>query len=230
MTGTVSLCITTFNRTDLLFSSYEKVIDDPRISEVVIVDDCSALPFWYSLEKVCTHPKIKLFRNQVNLGMSRNKAEAIRKATNKWCILFDSDNELEPSYLDAIPKNLAEEIIYSPNFAAPNFDFRKYTGLIVNKGNVHEYIEDKMFRCFLNCCNYLVHRERYLEVWCHNPAIKQSDTIYFNRLWMKSGGSFQFIDAEYHHRVHNGSGWLENHQENIIQAKKIEDKIRRQEW
>jgi len=37
----ISLCITTFNRFAYLFKSFEQVIDDDRIGEVIIVDDHS---------------------------------------------------------------------------------------------------------------------------------------------------------------------------------------------
>lgn len=37
----LSLCITTWNRTSLVHEAISKIIDDERISEIVINNDCS---------------------------------------------------------------------------------------------------------------------------------------------------------------------------------------------
>jgi glycosyltransferase involved in cell wall biosynthesis len=38
---TISICIPTYNRVEMLFESFAKVIDNDNISEIVIVDDAS---------------------------------------------------------------------------------------------------------------------------------------------------------------------------------------------
>ena len=66
----ISLCITTYNRNAYLFKSFEQVINDDRIGEVVIVDDCSELGLYQHIAERCKYnPKIKLFRNESNLGV-----------------------------------------------------------------------------------------------------------------------------------------------------------------
>src|SRR6187455_1389546 len=96
----LSLCITTFNRTDMVLEVFEKVYDHPLIDEIVIVDDCSNDDNFEELRcLLLDHPskdKIRFFRNIQNLGMSRNKREAVSRAENEWCILFDSDNIIYP--------------------------------------------------------------------------------------------------------------------------------------
>ncbi len=64
--------------------------------------------------------------------MSFNKYSAISYARNQWAIILDSDNIISPAYVDAaLGKHFnanETDTIYSPSFAAPSFDFRKFEG------------------------------------------------------------------------------------------------------
>ncbi|MBA3830072.1 MAG: glycosyltransferase [Taibaiella sp.] len=207
--------------------SFEKVLVDKRISEIIIIDDFSKPEIRQRVAMLQQlNEKIKVFFQPVNRGMSRNKADAISFAKNEWCILFDSDNIIDSTYLDSIPKILEGSTIYSPSFASPNFDFRAYESISITRENAKTFMLDPMFRCFLNCCNYLVHRDNYLHVYEENNSVKQADTIHFNYLWLKNGGSFYFMkDCKYEHRVHAGSGFMENIEYNMAIAKQIEEQI-----
>jgi glycosyltransferase involved in cell wall biosynthesis len=158
--------------------------------------------------------------------MSRNKAEAISKAKNEWCILFDSDNILYPEYLDSLLSIFNPKIIYCPEFAEPDFDFSNLPEFIT-KDNAKENLNEKMFRVFLNCCNYVVNRDEYLRVYEHDISVKESDTIHFNYLWLKAENEFYFVPGmKYFHLKHKDSGWLQNHKENIQKANEIIEKIK----
>lgn len=233
----ISLCITSFNRSDLTIESFSKVYNHPLISEIVIVDDASLENHWQDLRAlVHQHPvwdKIRLFRNKENLGMSRNKAHAVNKATNKWVILFDSDNILYPEYMDAI-NNLVKlnclnaSIISHPIFAEPDYDFSLIGEDYIDEKNAKDFLHIKEFRIFLNCCNFLVNRNEYLKVYRYNPDIKESDSIWFNYLWLRAGNMFSFEKGmRYYHRRHEGSGWLNgDHSYNLKKAEEIQEKIK----
>jgi len=224
----LSLCITSYNRVDFTLESFSKVYDHPIIDEIIIVDDASDLYLFTQLfNAVAGMKKVKLFRNQENLNMSRNKSEAISKAKNEWCIIFDSDNILYPEYLDNIPAKLNPEVIYMPTFAEPKFDYREYGNIVIDRKNFKENVGKKMFRCAMNTCNYVVNREKYLEVYRYDETVKESDTIWFNYLWFKAGYSFYFVPGmHYYHRMHEGSGWLKNKHENRQKAVEIQRKIK----
>lgn len=232
----LSLCLTNFNRYEMLLESFQHVYDDPRISEIVISDDCSDIKIYNKLVEYCKDkPKIKLFRNNRNVGMSLNKKLAIEGAANPWCILFDSDNILKPDYLDADEECLVDSkdnpaylthIIYCPEFAKPDFDYRSLSGRHIDRHNVKEVFRNKIAECLFNTCNYIVNRERYLSVYQHEQSIRASDTIHFNYLWLKSGGSFYVVpDMQYFHRVHSGSGFLADTEYNLRQAEKTKQLI-----
>jgi len=230
----LSLCITTFNRTDMVIEAFEKVYDHELIDEIIVVDDASEWSEYCKLSRLLDHKnKVKLFRNENNLGMSLNKKEAINKAKNEWCILFDSDNILYPEYLDALKivydrQGFQSCFIYCPEYAEPDYDFSMFKKPI-HKHNAKKYLDEKMFRVFLNTCNYVVNRDRYLDVYKTDESIKESDTIYFNYLWLKEGGTNFYIvpGMKYYHRRHEGSGWLNgDHRYNMKKAAELQNKIK----
>lgn len=236
----LSLCITTYNRPELTIEAFEKVYNDPRIDEIVIVDDCSDMENMGALcSKVSLLPqlndnaygKIKIHRNAENIGMSRNKAKALEYATNDWCILFDSDNVLDVDYLDAFYKEFEyatslgmnpNHFIFCPDFAKPDFNYTKYAGTLYNKANVASYINYDDFNCLMNTCNYIVHRPTYLKSYIYNPDHIASDTIWHNYNHLIAGGGFIVVsNMQYFHRVHKESGFMQNVDYNIKQAEKV---------
>ncbi len=219
----ISLCLTTYNRYDLLLESFQYALTLDYISEIVIVDDCSLPEYWDKIKLLPElNPKIKVFRQAANRGMSRNKADAISYAENEWCIIFDSDNVIDERYFVGMPMNLDTDIIYAPSFAWPQFDYRQWQGKTFFKSTAAQLIHDNNFNMLFNTCNYLVHRDTYLSVYKENPLMKASDTIWFNYLWLKAGNAFYIVpDCTYMHRTHSGSGFLQNVDYNMMQAEKI---------
>lgn len=218
----ISLCITNYNRTDLLFKSLEYPLTDKRISEIVISDDCSTDAVFKAVQKFCKkHKKIKLFRNEENYGMSQNKLQAIGKAKNKWAILFDSDNELNKGYVDALfaRQKWEPKTIYCPEFAEPKFDYTAFSGQQFDIVGVKMNLKKPMFEVLLNTCNYFVNRDEYVTTWQHDHSIKGSDTIFFNYLWLSRGRNFFVVPGmRYLHRVHDGSGFKADMDYNMKKA------------
>lgn len=219
----ISLAITTYNRSDLTVESFSKVYDHPLVDEIVICDDASESSIYNDLERATFRmDKVKLFVNPKNLGMSRNKHRAVCLCKNEWVVLLDSDNVLSIEYLDSIIE-LHPRTIYCPVEAAPNFSFKEFEGEHIDRINAKRFLDNKMFRVFLNCSNYLVNRKEYLKVYKHNPDIKEADTIWFNSLWLEADNNFYFTPGMvYTHRVHDGSGWLQNHKKNIEDANRLQ--------
>ncbi len=232
----ISLCLTNYNRDEMLVESFRRVLEHSLIDEVVIVDDCSTEAIYERMQgllmELPCRDKIKLYRNEKNIGMSLNKCEAVRRASNEWCILFDSDNVMEPRYLNAVAgrfelNDLSPATIYCPDFAEPRFDYREFACKLITLKNALEFSSKKMFDCLMNTCNYMVHRNSYLQVYKHNDAMVASDTIWFNYLWLKSGRMMYVVPGmSYTHRVHDGSGFLEDAKYNMQQAEKVMEMIK----
>lgn len=212
----ISLVITTYNRTDLLFESYAQVYDHPLISQIVIVDDCSNLDIhWRLNQEFESKKKIKFIINERNLGCYANKRMAVSHADNEWVILLDSDNIIGKDYIDRVENLIIAGVnrrtVYQPEFARPHFNFTEFAGMNFTKANVSPYADRATFTTALNAMNYLVHRDEYLKVWEDRPEPWTSDSLLQNYNWLAAGNSIYFVPGlQYTHRIHNGSHYQEH--------------------
>lgn len=226
-----SLCITTYNRYELTVKSFEKVIDHSSIDDIVILDDCSTDD---SCENLMNHfrdvEKVRVIRQFNNKGMARNKRDAISYAKNRWVIILDSDNVIDYNYVEALALPFCHTAspltIFAPDFAMPAFNYEMFAGRTIDTEMAKRYMCYPMFRCFLNTCNYVVHRDTYLQIYEDDYTVKGADTISFNYLWLKAGYSFFIVPKmRYQHLQHEGSGFLADIDYNLRHAREVEDRI-----
>lgn len=213
-------------------NAFQNVIDDERIGEVVIVDDKSDISYFEKLQSRCTHPKIRLFRNPENLGCYKNKRHAIAQAQFEYVIILDSDNTIDKSYLDAIyASEWSKDMILSPEFARPHFNYTHFAGQEINRQNVRNYIPNASqtrFDCLINCMNYFVNRDEYLRVWDGSIEPWTADTIFHNYNWLKAGNKIKVVSGmQYDHLVHDGSHYRTYVQKTGNLYKEIENKMMR---
>jgi glycosyltransferase involved in cell wall biosynthesis len=229
----LSLCLTNYNRDKMLLESFNQVLNDDRVSEIVIVDDVSDLKIYELLVARYAHiqfrDKVKLFRNERNLGCYLNKSVAISKASNEFVIIFDSDNTMTTEYIDRIfEQEWKRDTILAPEFARPHFDYRTFSGEIINKGNVRGMVDRKHFTALINTMNYFVHRDEYLKVFDSEIEPWTADTAYQNYNWLKAGNSFHVLKGlQYDHLVHNGSHYQEHNKKTGNFFNEVMDKMRR---
>jgi len=204
----ISIAIPTYMREDMLFECFAQVYDDPRINDITIVDDASDLDLFNRIKEKCDKmPKVRLLRNPTNRDCYRNKMTALSFIGCEYGILLDSDNVIDKNYLDRIFEyEWVPEIILTPDFAQPSFNFTAYSGLLVTKENVAEYIDKPLFETMLNAANYFVNRTQYLRSWDGNIDPVTSDSIFQCYNWLVAGGKIQVVKGlNYFHRVHPGS-------------------------
>lgn len=225
----ISLCLTTWKRSDMIIKAFEKVYNDPRIGEIVISSDADIWHEYHKLEELAvSHPKIRLQRNETRLKVYGNKHASVKAATHNYCIIFDSDNVIDTHYLDQIYSyNWDAKTIFAPDFAKPTFDYRAYNKEKITRKNVSKFIGKRGFDCLLNTMNYFVNRAEYLRVWKPKPNIDGADSIFFNKLWLEAGNNIFVVPGlSYFHSVHNGSFYqsVAKHSEPV--AKKIEMELK----
>lgn len=203
----ISISIPVYNRVEMLFESFDKVKDVDEVSEVVIVDDASDIEIYEQVkERAAKNSKIKLFRNESNLDCYFNKHEAISHATNDWCILLDSDNQIDFNYVLKLFQIMdwQEDTAYLPSFAAPHFNYTQFEGLTITKENVADYMDNSTFTTALNTHNHFVNKKFYMKCWDRHTNPHTSDSIYMNYLWLKNGGKLYVVPGQtYQHRVDN---------------------------
>jgi len=225
----LSIVVPTYNRYEMTIESFSQVLQDERVSEIVIVDDCSTDDSYSKLieyfksygllkfgkgEKWNPDAKICMYSNPANQDCYWNKKIAVEHATNDYCILLDSDNIIGPGYIDAIYNNILQwtpNFIYQPVFAKPHFDFRKFSDNYIHRGNINSYINDNNFTTALNAMNFFVNRKTYLDAF--DPSIDPvtSDSIYMAYRLLEQGNIYYFVPGlEYEHRLHDGSHYKQN--------------------
>jgi hypothetical protein len=213
--------VTPFYNTTRYAQELISMVDDIRIGEMIILDDCSNESEYESLcQQINNHPKIRVLRNEENLGEFKTRVKATRYASNKWVIFLDGDNILTLEYLDAIfniPK-WREDVIYAPDFGRHHhIDYREYDGSYINKTNAKRYISKPyLFNMFLNTGNYFMDKKSYLQLAEPNQEINKYSygDIYFNGLWLEAGKSIFVVPGmEYVHRIRKDSAWKEHSEE-----------------
>lgn len=228
----ISIAIPYYNRSAFIIETIKFLIGDDRISEIVINDDNSHPEDYAKLMQIVDGiNKITVFRNDKNLGTYYNKIEVLKRCTNEWVYLLDSDNYLYSDSLDALYNiEWNEDTTYNPAGVFMNGNREPYNSCSGNLGHdrfcgdkeilfenvVDYYILDGGFGGFLNTGNFFVNKNKYLSV-CqeHEAKIKEhnikpfaSDGIFFNYLWLSAGNKLRVVPSlNYFHRIHNNSTW-----------------------
>lgn len=227
---TISVCITSWQRFEMTLESFIQVVDNDKISEIIIVDDASDIDIYKKLETaVSFNPKIKLFRNLFNRNCYENKKTAISYSNNKRCLIWDSDNILTNDFIEklySIPV-WEDDTIYQPAWAQPLFNFREYEGVTFTKENIAEYIDKPMVSTMMNAMNHMVNRDMYLQVHQEGINPHTADSILQNYNHLKSGGKIYVVpEMFYEHRVHPASHYKNNVHLTGTLYQEIENKIR----
>lgn len=224
-----SLCLTNYNRYEMLIESFAQVIDDPRIDDIVISDDASEVEVYNKLvDYFMVHKygyKITMSRNEENVGMLRNKFKCLSYAKNEYCILFDSDNIISSSYLDAMDEMyLDEKTVFLPSWAQMDFDYRAFSGKTFDKKNIHELLDYPMGECAINTCNFVINKKDL--PFEENDTVKGADTSWINYVLLKNGYQLHFVkNMFYVHRQSSDSEWMKNAHYNMSKGYEIKQLI-----
>lgn len=109
----VSILIPVFNRSDLLqesvTSACRQVFQD---FEIVIIDNASTDNTWAICQALASQDsRIRVFRNEVNIGPVRNWERCIGEARGKLGKLLFSDDLIDPTYLEQTVPELSDDAV-----------------------------------------------------------------------------------------------------------------------
>jgi len=210
----ISLALTTYNRSDRLIPSMKEYDTYTDLDEIIVIDDCSN--DYDLLIKETWSPKTVIYKNEQNIQAYQNKLKVLEKVKNDWCILFDSDNFFEKSYLDAIKEEdnlygLDENIIYCPSAAKPNHNYKHIVGNMIdktfwNKNHLQE-------GCLFNTGNLLISKKGInclLDNFKIDP-IKNAfvECKYMNYILIKNNFKLKVLqNMEYHHPTSHDSHYI----------------------
>lgn len=227
----ISLCIPNYERVEILIDSFINVLNDDRISEIVIMDDNSSNfeILKNEIDKL-SNSKIKLYKQDENLGTFFNKLECVKKSENDYIVLLDSDNIINTSYIDRIYEQewsenkiiAPEKLIHHPhNMWCEKGIFIGYNKFINTKIN-KQFCKDHflsggdLLEVLLNTGNFFINKKSYIKSFeknTFNRDVDICDVGFFNYLFLHSNEN-NYIevcpDLEYTHRVHSGSYYMNN--------------------
>lgn len=96
----ISVCIPTFNRSQLLPIAIESVFSQTESDfELIVCDDGSTDNTPEIMAQFTPDPRVKYIRHPRNIGKSNNMRSGFEAATGTYFIKFDDDDRLTPEFL-----------------------------------------------------------------------------------------------------------------------------------
>jgi glycosyltransferase involved in cell wall biosynthesis len=222
----ISVAIPTFNSSNYLRSCLKSLINISLIDEIIINDDCSNEIEFNKIKKIIrriNNSKIKIYKNEKNIGAFKNKYECIKKCKNDIVYQLDSDNiatSTLPKVLSIIMNEQNINYLYLPSKI---YQFRKYPNFakffsifnrrfrvtftdkdyVFNKeiikqaiGNNLKVTVDKNINWVLNSGNFVVNRKKYLKIFKKHVAedIRHPmDAVAISYFWIENGGDIKTL-------------------------------------
>jgi glycosyltransferase involved in cell wall biosynthesis len=116
----LSVVMPVYNEKNSVLTVLKKLLDLDFVKEIIVVDDCSTDGTTeLLLENISAYPRIKLFRNESNLGKTGALKKGFRHVTGDIVIIQDADLEYDPaeihSIIDPILRGEAD-VVYGSRF------------------------------------------------------------------------------------------------------------------
>lgn len=213
----ITVAIPYYNSRKYLEQAVELLLESDFVSEIVVHDDCSADEIYSH------HTKIKVYRNEKNLGAFKNKYLAVSKSSNEWVYLLDSDNYFFENSLDVVKSiSVQRGRYYSPSQLHlvddgldSNLDGKivKYDFGIIDSVKAKSLLASGIgeFEWLINTGNFFIHRDDYIDAMKDifeddSYPYFEADAIVFCYNWLKKGNTIEVVDnLWYNHRLRGNS-------------------------
>jgi|GEM_PF-3326604 len=121
-----SFMIPVYNKAEYLQKYFSRVQNQTFGDyEIVVIDDCSQVDNSYQhlLDLAQRDKRIKLFRNERNLGLGLTRNELLKRANGEYVIFIDPDDYIEEDLLSKVEETLQEnsdlDIVRFQNVSEP---------------------------------------------------------------------------------------------------------------
>ena len=233
MENYISVAIPTYNSSKYLDDCLKRFVDLNIVNEIIIQDDNSSEKEIKNIKYILKNinsKKISLHINSENKGAFFNKIEAISNCNNKWVYQIDSDNipsrKINNDLRFVLERNEPNNLYYPSTlyqfYNYPNFS--KFLSLFIKKYIVRLFDEDtlldinmikdtlsndkkitidKNLLWVLNCGNFILHKDTFLErtktIDKEAESFLYADAIAFSYYWISNGGIIFLKSNFYHH-------------------------------
>ena len=95
-----SICIPNYNYSKYIEETINSVLDqDFENYEIIVVDNDSTDESWEIIKRYSDHKKVKIFKNNFNIGFAPNLQKVTEKARGKFINLLSADDKMQPGTL-----------------------------------------------------------------------------------------------------------------------------------
>jgi glycosyltransferase involved in cell wall biosynthesis len=116
----VGVVIPVYNEEHTLHLIAHKVLVQPEVSELVIVNDCSTDGTWNTMQELARKdPRIAIFSHKINLGKGAALRTGIEKTKSDILIIQDADLEYDPQDYPKLLRPIYEhnaDVVYGSRF------------------------------------------------------------------------------------------------------------------
>lgn len=181
--------------------------------ELIIVEDCSPDRTAQVVERYLDDPRIRLLRNEQNLGECGSRNRALEVARGEWITLLDADDWYEPTRLERMvefAENTQEKVVidvWKSYYEESGWsEVRKMSSIYPNpktprRFTPYEYVYGHIAGQPLMWHEHIRrHRLRYVP-----GVLRGGDYIFQIQVIYRAGGVWVIPEALYNYRVHPNS-------------------------
>ena len=194
----ISVALAAYNGSEYIVEQLDSILDQSILpDEIIVSDDCSTDDTYKIVEKYAeTHPIVKIFENDVNLGFIKNFEKAAKLCKGDYILFSDQDDIWTHDHIEVLVKNSYEADLVCANSEYMTQD-GKMTGQTMKpkffhqSGNIKIDFRKMIYTQYSQGATLLIKREMLQKILPFPPNL-------YHDIWMGfatylAGGKVKYI-------------------------------------